>query len=269
MRRPVSLLVFLFGASLACGATPTPTVSALTAIRSVQGRLPPSANATRVLAVDASTRRVVASATPDAQGNFLLADVRKGASYKIAVVRGGDAQPLTFPRAAGQAGSTNVFGVGTRRCAGGAQCVDGPMDLGELTPAGAGEVGFRPQRSPLQLEDFDEDGMNDAVDADVDGDGTPNATDADNDGDGMPDRAEFGDQDGDGLTNEVDADADGDGTPNAMDDDDDGDGTPDAAEHGAEGDLDGDGVPNAADPDDDGDGVPDADDETPNGVGGA
>ncbi|MFO0602476.1 MAG: hypothetical protein U0324_04840 [Polyangiales bacterium] len=269
MRRPVAPLAFLLGASVACGATPMPAVSALMAVRSVQGRLSLGTNATRVLAVDASTRRVVSSATPDPQGNFLLADLAKGASYKITVVRGGDTLPLTFPRAAGLAGSTNVFGVGTRRCAGGAQCIDGPMVLGDVTLAGAGEEGCRPQRSPLQLEDFDEDGMNDAVDADVDGDGMPNATDADNNGDGVADRMAFGDQDGDGLTNEVDPDADGDGTPNAMDDDDDGDGVPDTAEHGPAGDLDGDGMPNGTDPDDDGDGVPDAEDSTPNGVGGA
>ncbi len=255
----------LLGPAAGCG-NDNPSVTVTATAREIRGTVPARRNVTRVIAVDVKTKRVVASVVPDAQRRFVLTGLTKGARYKITLVIGRTSKPLVFPRPAGLTGKTNIFGIGTRRCVGRPMCTEGPIELGEIQDPGpddTGEIGTTDANSPLMQEDFDEDGMPDAMDADVDGDNMPNAMDTDNDGDSMPDNAQFGDQDGDGLTNEVDPDVDGDGMPNAMDMDNDGDGTPDAMET----DTDGDGTPDETDPDIDGDGLPNADDDSPVGEG--
>ncbi len=257
----------LLGPVAGCGnENPSTTVTATG--RDVRGTVSTRRPVTRVIAVDVKTRRVVASAVPDAQGRFVLSGLRKGSKYKITLVLGRTTKPLLFPRFAGFTGKTNIFGIGTRRCVGGAQCTEGPIDLGQFNDPGPDDTGLiEPSLNPLAQEDFDMDGMPDATDTDVDGDGMTNAMDTDNDGDGMSDNAAFGDSDGDGLTNESDPDVDGDGMDNAVDTDDDGDGMPDMMELAPEGDIDGDGTPNSTDDDADGDGLPNAEDDSPNGEG--
>jgi len=255
----------LLGPAAGCG-NDNPSVTVTATAREIRGTVPARRNVTRVIAVDVKTKRVVASVVPDAQRRFVLTGLTKGARYKITLVIGRTSKPLVFPRPAGLTGKTNIFGIGTRRCVGRPMCTEGPIDLGEIQDPGPDDTGAietTPAASPLMQEDFDEDGMPDAMDMDVDGDNMPNAMDTDNDGDGMADNAQFGDQDGDGLTNEVDPDVDGDGMPNEMDMDNDGDGTPDAMET----DTDGDGTPDETDPDIDGDGLPNADDDSPIGEG--
>ena len=246
----------LLGPAAGCG-NDNPSVTVTAASREVRGTVSRRRPVTRVIAVDAKTKRQVASAVPDAQGRFVLTGLRKGAQYKITLVLGRTSKPLVFPRFAGLSGKTNLFRIGTRRCAGGAMCTEGPIDLGEIQDPGPDDTGAlepAPANSPLLQEDFDMDGTPDAMDTDVDGDNMPNAMDADNDGDGMPDAAAFGDSDGDGITNEADPDADGDGMPNET-------------ELAPTGDLDGDGIPNAMDEDSDGDGLADTMDDSPNGEG--
>ena len=259
-----------------CGdSNPTTTVTATA--REIRGRVttrrPPGRTITRVVAVDVKTRRIVATATPDAMGAFVLTNVTKGRAYRIVAMLGKTPRPITFPAAAGRPGKTNVFKMTPKAC-GRAQCDDAPVDMGELTDDGT-DIGTTPENSPQQFQDSDGDGMPDAVDNDLDGDGMPNAMDRDDDNNGMPDvgdpaaaqgmhtPGEYGDSDGDGLTDEADPDADGDGMANSVDSDDDGDGTPDAMEA----DTDNDGVPNAMDDDADGDGAPNADDTDANGDG--
>jgi hypothetical protein len=255
----------LLGPAAGCG-NDNPSVTVTATAREIRGTVPARRNVTRVIAVDVKTKRVVASVVPDAQRRFVLTGLTKGARYKITLVIGRTSKPLVFPRPAGLTGKTNIFGIGTRRCVGRPMCTEGPIDLGEIQDPGPDDTGAietTPAASPLMQEDFDEDGMPDAMDMDVDGDNMPNAMDTDNDGDSMPDNAQFGDQDGDGLTNEVDPDVDGDNMPNEMDMDNDGDGTPDAMET----DTDGDGTPDETDTDIDGDGLPNADDDSPVGEG--
>lgn len=255
----------LLGPAAGCG-NDNPSVTVTATAREIRGTVPARRNVTRVIAVDVKTKRVVASVVPDAQRRFVLTGLTKGARYKITLVIGRTSKPLVFPRPAGLTGKTNIFGIGTRRCVGRPMCTEGPIDLGEIQDPGPDDTGAietTPAASPLMQEDFDEDGMPDAMDMDVDGDNMPNAMDTDNDGDSMPDNAQFGDQDNDGLTNEVDPDVDGDNMPNEMDMDNDGDGTPDAMET----DTDGDGTPDETDPDIDGDGLPNADDDSPVGEG--
>ncbi len=241
------------------GATPVASDAGPGAGRAFRGTLPASVHGrpiSRVFAIDAKTGRTVASAVPNAQGQFNLDNLPKGATYRFAVQVDRASIPLVFPRQQGGTQRTNLFNVGARTSRVGS--LDGPIDVGAVrTTIQNGETQITPRdpaRAPNLQEDIDNDGMPDAADPDVDGDGTPNAMDMDNDGDGMPDNAQFNDQDGDGVTNESDPDTDGDGTPNAADMDNDNDGTPDAMDTAPSGgtvgtaeDSDGDGVPNTED----------------------
>ncbi|APQ16252.1 T9SS type B sorting domain-containing protein [Maribacter hydrothermalis] len=133
--------------------------------------------------------------------------------------------------------------------------------------------------------DFDEDGIEDSVDADDDNDGTPDSEDdfpldstenTDTDDDGQGNNADT-DDDNDGTPDSEDAfpldatektDADGDGTGDNTDTDDDNDGTPDSEDafpfdSTEDKDTDGDGQGNNADTDDDNDGTPDSEDAFP------
>jgi uncharacterized repeat protein (TIGR01451 family) len=129
---------------------------------------------------------------------------------------------------------------------------------------------------PVLVEDPDQDGVPNYLDADDDGDGFPDETDAfpfdpnewaDGDGDGVGDNGdafpsdpdEWADSDADGVGDNADAfpedpnetvDSDGDGVG------DNGDAFPNDPSESV--DTDGDGVGNHADPDDDGDGLGDA-----------
>jgi len=227
--------------------------------REIRGKVPVRTGANRiskVVAIDAKTRRVIAQTVPAANGSFVLTGVAVGATYRIHAIVGRRSIPIVFPKARGVPAKTNIFKVGTKNSPR-AGTIDGPIDVGDLssTMEGGEEQFNTPAESAPNLqEDFDEDGMPDGADSDVDGDNVPNDMDMDNDGDGMPDNAEFGDQDGDGLTNESDPDMDGDGMPNAQDPDNDNDGTPDAMDTSPNGaatapadDTDGDGIPNSED----------------------
>ncbi|MFO0625978.1 MAG: C1 family peptidase [Polyangiales bacterium] len=211
----------------------------------------------RVHVINARSGRTVATATPDAQGQFTIPNVPAGGTYKVTAQAGQQAVPLLFPRQQGGAARTNLFNVGARTTPR-AGTLDGPIDVGAITESmDDGETHLTPAdpaRAPNMQEDFDNDGTPDGADADVDGDGTPNAMDTDNDGDGTPDNAAFGDNDGDGITNESDPDLDGDGTPNATDTDNDNDGVSDDMDTSPNGDVrgspedsDGDGIPNTED----------------------
>ena len=92
--------------------------------------------------------------------------------------------------------------------------------------------------------DYDDDGIDNAIEGigDTDGDGTADYLDEDSDGDTIPDSIE-------GI-----GDTDSDGTPNYLDEDSDGDTVPDSIEGSV--DSDNDGTPDYLDTDDNGDGVP-------------
>ena len=232
-----------------------------TASRSLRGAIPTrlaGAAVSRLNVVNAATGRTVATATPNAQGQFTLNNVPRGATYRLTAQAGNQAVPLVFPRQQGTpAAKTNLFNVGTRTDPR-VGTLDGPIELGELATLSIGdETQVTPANAanaPNLQEDFDNDGMPDGVDTDDDGDGVADEMDNDDNGDGVPDATQFGDQDDDGITNESDPDADGDGTPNSVDDDNDNDGVPDAMDSSPNGDArgtaedsDGDGVPNAED----------------------
>ena len=274
---PLSLTYALL-ASLGCGgATPGGNDGGVTAdtppgnrdgvgtpniARAFRGTAPTTlagASVSRVHVIDARTGRAVASAEPNAQGGFVIAGLPRGTTYRVTLQAGERAIALVFATSLGSTARTNLFRVGTSRDAR-SGTLDGPIDVGTLrsnsvdgdeqvTPAD-------PATAPNNQEDFDEDGMPDAMDPDDDGDGTPDAMDPDDDGDGMEDNAQYGDQDGDGVTNEADTDVDGDGAPDAMDPDNDNDGTPDAMDpspngesRGTTDDPDGDGIAGLAPPD--------------------
>ncbi|MFO0628535.1 MAG: hypothetical protein U0325_23380 [Polyangiales bacterium] len=248
----------LLGSVAGCGSS-TPTVMTATS-RVLRGKVPVrtgSARITRIVAINAKTRLTIGSTVPAADGTWTINNMPVGATYRLQIITANNkSRPLVFAKRAGAPAKTNLFRVGTKRSprVGG---LDGPIDVGDLTTQMVdGEEQFVPQqgREPNAQEDFDEDGMPDAMDSDVDGDNTPDEMDNDVDGDGAPDNMQFGDQDGDGITNESDTDMDGDGMPNAMDMDNDNDGMPDAMDmtpNGDEGaapeDRDGDGVPNSED----------------------
>ncbi|MFO0624474.1 MAG: hypothetical protein U0325_02570 [Polyangiales bacterium] len=249
-------------ASLGCGggtpATPDGGTSGSTT-RALRGTVPSTiadVAVSRVHVIDARTGREVAAATPNAQGGFAIEGLTRGKTYKVTLQAGDRAIPLVFATSLGAATKTNLFKVGTARDAR-SGALDGPIDVGTLTTndvdGEAQATPTDPASAPNNQEDFDQDGMPDAVDSDDDGDGTPDAMDTDNDGDGMPDNQQFGDQDGDGVTNEADTDVDGDGMPDAMDPDNDNDGTPDAMDTSPNGesrgtteDPDGDGIAGSA-----------------------
>ncbi len=269
----------LLGTVGGCGSS-TPAVQTVTS-RVVRGRVPVrtgTARIVRVVAINAKTRLTIGSAVPAANGTWTLNNMPVGATYRLQFITANNrSRPLVFAKRPGAAPKTNLFRIGTKRSlrAGG---LDGPIDVGELTTEMVdGEETFVPPSgsAPNLQEDFDEDGMPDAMDADLDGDGTDDAMDTDLDGDGAPDNQAFGDQDGDGITNESDPDMDGDGMANAVDTDNDNDGMPDAMDttpNGDEGanaeDRDGDGVPNTEDVSTPDDGTETGGGETDGGTGG-
>lgn len=159
-------------------------------------------------------------------------------------------------------------------------CGNGTIDAGEMCDDGdsAGgdgcsatceiEPGFTCVGEPSscgRMNDFDGDGVPDAMDADADGDGIADADegsddldgdgagndrDRDSDGDGVLDEVEGHDADMDGVADAIASgtDADGDGIDDAFDSD---DGGMDAARQ----DSDDDGAPDFLDADDDDDGT--------------
>jgi hypothetical protein len=269
----------LLGSVGGCGSS-TPAVQTVTS-RVVRGKVPVrtgNARIVRVVAINAKNRLTIGSAVPAANGTWSLSNMPVGATYRLQFITASNrSRPLVFARRAGAPAKTNLFRIGTKRSFR-VGTLDGPIDVGDLTTEMVdGEESFVPPAgsAPNQQEDFDEDGMPDAMDADLDGDGTDDAMDTDLDGDGTPDNTAFGDQDGDGITNESDPDMDGDGMPNAQDTDNDNDGTPDAMDtspNGDEGgnadDRDGDGVPNSEDVSTPDDGTETGGGETDGGAGG-
>merc|ERR1719195_1273563 len=111
-------------------------------------------------------------------------------------------------------------------------------------------------------DDDDNDGILDEDDPDDDNDGTPDEDDADDDNDGVLDE----DDDNDGIDDDEDEDDDNDGIADIIDSDDDNDGVPDCAEDGNDDscedenddeDQDNDGIDDDEDEDDDNDGIDD------------
>jgi hypothetical protein len=268
----------LLGTVGGCGSS-TPAVQTVTS-RVVRGKVPVrtgNARIIRVVAINAKTRATIGTAIPNASGVWSLSNLPVGATYRLQFITANNrSRPLVFAKRPGAPAKTNLFRIGTKRSlrAGG---LDGPIDVGDLTTEMVdGEETFVPPSgsAPNMQEDYDEDGMPDAMDPDLDGDGTDDAMDTDLDGDGTPDNTAFGDQDGDGLTNESDPDMDGDGMSNAQDTDNDNDGTPDEMDttpNGDEGanaeDRDGDGVPNTEDTSTPDDGTETGGGETDGGTG--
>jgi hypothetical protein len=248
----------LLGSVGGCGSS-TPVVQTVTS-RVVRGKVPVrtgNARIVRVVAINAKTRLTIGAAVPAANGTWALNNMPVGATYRLQIITANNrSRPMVFAKRPGAPARTNLFRIGTKRALRAGR-LDGPIDVGDLTSEMLdGEETFVPpaNNAPNMQEDFDEDGMPDAMDADLDGDNTPDEMDTDLDGDGAEDNQAFGDQDGDGLTNESDPDMDGDGMANAVDADNDNDGMPDAMDtspNGDEGaapeDRDGDGIPNTED----------------------
>ena len=201
-----SLAIVLLAAAGCGGDAPATTAdggATSAAARALRGTVPTQlwgAAVTRVNVIDASSGRTVASAAPNAQGAFAINNVPKGATYRVSLQAGSRAVPLVFAKSQGAVAKTNLFKVGTATAPRGGS-TDGPLDVGNLQSTEEGGEGqvtpSDPANAPNLQEDYDNDGIPDAMDPDADGDGTPNAMDADGDNNGTPDNEQFADQDGD------------------------------------------------------------------------
>ena len=99
----------LMGSVPGCSSDPATPVVATS--REIRGKVPVRTGAnriTKVVAIDAKTRRVVAQATPGADGSFVIMGVMKGSTYRLHAIVGRRSIPITFPKVRGMPAKTRL-----------------------------------------------------------------------------------------------------------------------------------------------------------------